>query len=47
MDEMIKDIIGMAVVGVVMTVAVPFVFIMACLWQLWEIAWNEPKRKAI
>jgi hypothetical protein len=37
---MIKDIIGMAVVGVFVTIAVPFVFIAACIWQLWEIA-NE------
>ena len=38
--ETLKDILGMAVVGVLMTVAVPFVFMAACIWQLWEIA-NE------
>ena len=38
--DAIKDILGMAVVGVLMTVAVPFVFAMACLWQLWDIV-NE------
>jgi len=36
--ETLKDIIGMAVVGVLMSIAVPFVFVMACLWQLWGIA---------
>ena len=38
--DAIKDILGMAVVGVLMTVAVPFVFMAACIWQLWEIV-NE------
>jgi len=35
--EAIKDILGMAVVGVMMTIAIPFVFLLACLWQLGEI----------
>jgi len=39
--DAIKDILGMAVVGVLMTVAVPFVFVAACLWQLWEIAYEN------
>jgi ABC-type phosphate/phosphonate transport system permease subunit len=38
---MIKDTFAMAVVGVVMTIAVPFVFAIACLWQLWEIVRHE------
>ena len=38
--DAIKDILGMAVVGVLMTVAIPFVFMLACIWQLWEIV-NE------
>ena len=38
--DAIKDILGMAVVGVLMTVAVPFVFMLACAWQLWDIV-NE------
>jgi len=36
MDD-IKDIIGMAVCGVIMTIAIPFAFAFACLWQLWDI----------
>ena len=35
---MFRDILAMAVVGVVVTIAVPFVFVTACLWQLWEIS---------
>jgi len=35
---MVKDILAMAIVGVVMTLVVPFVFALACLWQLWEIS---------
>ena len=38
--DAIKDILGMAVVGVLMTVAVPFVFMAARVWQLWDIV-NE------
>jgi len=37
---MIKDIIGLAIAGVVITIAVPFVFALACLWQLWEITFE-------
>jgi len=47
MGETLKDIVGMAVVGVMMTVAVPFVFMAACAWQLWEILTNEPTRKTV
>jgi len=45
--DVIKDIIGMAVVGVLMTIAIPVVFLLACAWQLWEALMNEPTRKTI
>ena len=38
MAETLKDIIGMAVCGVLMAIAVPFAFMLAFLWQLWDIA---------
>ena len=40
----IRDIVGMAVVGVAMTIVVPIAFLAACVWQLWEIVWYESKR---
>ena len=41
MGETIRDIIGMAVCGVVMTIAVPFAFALACLWQLYDLVRHE------
>jgi hypothetical protein len=38
---MIRDILAMAFVGVLMTVAIPFVYLAACLWQLWEIVTHD------
>jgi len=43
---MIKDILAMAVVGVVMTVAVPICFAAAVIWQLWEITSENKQSKS-